>query len=120
MRSYTDLKQSQTIAEILPHDTADQTWERIIIAGANFGIPEEKQYRHNGDMPFNFYSGIGVPCWSLTALLGIIPDVSLNGFMDGKWNAMVQRDGKMIYVDKNNPIDACFELILKLYELKLL
>lgn len=116
MKSYTDLTQSRTLAKILSHDTADQTWQRVVIAGANLGVPDEKQYRHNGDMPFQIYSGIGIPCWSLTALLGVIPDVSLNAFKDGNWNAMVQHDGKMIYEDKDNPVDACYEVIVKLHE----
>lgn len=29
MKAYTDLPQSRTLAEFLPHDSADQTWERI-------------------------------------------------------------------------------------------
>lgn len=116
MKSYTDISQSRTLADILPHDTADQTYERFVIAGAGLNIPDEKQCRHNGDMPFRFYSGIGLPCWSLAALLDVVPEVSLNSFKDGKWNAMVQRDGKMIYADKDNPIDACYEMILKLHE----
>lgn len=121
MKSYTDLKQSRTLAKILSHDTADQTWQRIAIAGANLGVPEEGQYRHNGDMPFQIYSGIGIPCWSLSALLGVIPDVSLNSFKDGNWNAAImQQNGKMLYVDKDNPVDACVELIIKLHEQKLL
>ncbi len=37
-----------------------------------------------------------------------------------RWNAMILHDGKMIYEDKNNPVDACYELILKLHEQKLL
>ena len=28
MKQYTDIEQSRTLAEILPHDTADQTYER--------------------------------------------------------------------------------------------
>ena len=63
-----------------------------------------------------------IPCWSLSALLGAVPgEVSLNSFKDGNWNAaMEQHDGKMIYVDKDSPVDACVELIIKLNELKLL
>ena len=49
MKSYTDLEQSRTLAKILSHDTADQTWERIVIAGSDLDVPESLQYRHNGD-----------------------------------------------------------------------
>ena len=120
MKSYTDLEQSRKLGKILRHDSADQTWERIVIAGANLGVPEEIQYRHNGDMPFQIYSGIGVPCWSLAALVDIIPEVSLNSFKDGSWNAAAQHDGRIIYREKDDPVDACVELIITLHELKLL
>ena len=73
MKGYTDLEQSRKLAEFLPIESADQTWARIAIAGANLNVPEELQYRHNGDMPFQYYSGIGIPCWSLSVLLGLMP-----------------------------------------------
>ena len=119
MKAFSSIEQSKKLAEILPLESADQTWARIVIAGANLDVPEELQYRHNGDMPFKYYSGIGTPCWSLAALLGVLPEVSLNTFKDGNWNAMVQHDSRMIYEDRDNPVDACYELILKLNKLKL-
>lgn len=120
MKAYTDISQSKKLAEFLPHESADHTWQRIAIAGANLDVPEEDQYWHNGNMPFKFCRGMGVPCWSLASLLGVMPEVSLNAFRDGNWNAMVQHDGKMIYGDKNNPVDACVAMIEKLHEQKLL
>ena len=90
IKSYSDLQQSKKLAEILPIESADQTWARIAIAGANLDVPEEIQYRHNGDMPFQYYSGIGTPCWSLAALLGVLPkdesiDCSISfGYYNGK------------------------------------
>ena len=130
MKSYTDLKQSRTLAEFLPHNTSDQTWARIAIAGANLGIPEEKQYRHDGDMPFYFYSGTGVPCWSLAALLDVIKDkcdyfefVYLKRTYDGRANLLVDvyRLSTDVYdVYNKEAVDACVEMILKLHELKLI
>jgi hypothetical protein len=73
IKSYTDIEQSKKLADILPHNTADNTWERVAIAGSNLNVPEELQYVHNGNMPFCFYSGIGVPCWSLAVLLDVLP-----------------------------------------------
>lgn len=72
IKAYTDLKQGRILVEILPHNTADQTYERVAICGENLGVPEEMQYKHN-DVPFKFYSGIGVPCWSLASLLDVLP-----------------------------------------------
>ena len=119
MKSHIDLPQSRILAEFLLHDSADQTWERIAIASANLNVPEELQYRHNGNMPFKCYSGIGVPCWSLTALLDVLPP--------GK--ALIHDKGNLGYkcicknVDTNfhnNSIDACYEMVIKLHELKML
>ena len=114
MKSYTDIEQSKKLAEILPVESADMSYRPYREEG---GIPD-----YHADLcPYNFASWIGVPCWSLTALLGVIPDVSLNSFKDGgDWNVMVQHDGRMIYVDKENPVDACVELIIKLHEQKLI
>ena len=114
MKSYTDLKQSRKLAKILPLDSADMSYRPYREEG---GIPD-----YHADLcPYNFASWIGVPCWSLAALLGVIPDVSLNSFKDGNWNAAIeQQNGKMIYVDKDNPVDACVELITTLHKQKLL
>ena len=108
----TDIKQSQKLIELgIDVDTADmhyvpypndEGWYDIPIIG--------KAY-----IPLN-----QLPCWSLSALLGVIPEVSLNSFKDGGWNVMVKHDGRMIYGDKDNPVDACVELIIKLKEQKLL
>ena len=124
MKAYTDLEQSKKLAEILPHNTADNTWERVTIAGSNLNVPEEQQYIHNGNMPFCFYSGIGVPCWSLAALLDNIPQIKLDSisqfnrkhwrccsYFSSDWHSSEWYD---------NPVDACYEMILILHEQKLL
>ena len=122
MKSYTDIEQSRKLAEILPMDSADQTWQRVVIAGANLGVPEEKQYRHNGDMPFQIYSGIGIPCWSLEALLDVLPFPSLHSTSMGwRCDSYNEEGTSCIFGEpSNNPIDACMEMILKLYKLNLL
>ncbi len=93
LKNYTDFEQSKKLAKILQIESAD------------------------GAITENYHC---VPCWSLAVLLSIVPNVSLNNFTDGTWNAMVERNGKMVWADKNNPLDACVELIIKLHELKLL
>ena len=123
MKQYTDLKQSRTLAKILSHDSADQTWERIVIAGANLGVPEELQYRHNGDMPFQIYSGIGVPCWSLGALLNELNrnywKVSLK-CCGAEWDITYDDEERYLNVSADCAIDAVFEMIVKLKDMNLL
>ena len=126
MKSYTDIEQSKKLAKILPHNTADNTWERVVITGCNLDIPEERQYVHR-DIPFTFFSGIGVPCWSLAALLDVLPEI--NG-VNLKFERVKAEDGydgyyyhieyenKILIPYSKNPVDACYEMILKLYEQK--
>ena len=133
MKSYTDLQQSRTLADILPHDTADQTYERFVIAGSGLNIPDEKQCRHNGDMPFRFYSGIGLPCWSLAALLDVLEQVKeikhqrvtilVGRFAGNQWYVefvKVQDERSVVLEHSKELVDACYEMILKLHELKLI
>lgn len=130
MKSYTDIKQSKKLAEILPKESADQTWEIIAIAGANLGVPEEMQYWHNGNTSCILNSKIGIPCWSLAALLQIMPhciddiyDLVLGKLSDNKgWYVMYDDIDHFVYlyIAKSDLIDACVEIILKLHEEKLL
>ena len=135
MKSYTDLEQSKKLAEILPLDTADQVYERWVIGAENLDVPEEMLYKHNGDMSFIFCSSIGIPCWSLTALLDLLPN---NEHIEttisrGSWGIDTfeylniwrceyedTENQTEFNISADNPVDACYEMILKLHELKLL
>ena len=123
IRSYTTIEQSRKLAETLPLESADQSYIRVSIAGDNFNIPEEMQYKHNGDTPFIFCNGVGIPCWSLAALIKVLP--SIEGFkpvIDLDINQL-RYEGKYrdeLCFDSENLIDACYEMIIKLHELNLL
>ena len=106
IKSYTDLEQSKKLAKILPLESADMNYW----CGTQIRIGGHRTMDKDLD----------VPCWSLAALLSVVSEISLNSFKDGNWNAMVQQNGKIIYSDTNDPVDACYELILKLHELKML
>lgn len=109
IKSYTDYSQAQILRKILPDESADMSW-----VSNGLGKPFARTIPIKGD-PEELCG-----CWSLAALLSVVPEVSLNSFKDGDWNAMVKQNGKMIYSDTNNPVDACYEIILKLNELNLL
>ena len=127
IKAYTDIPQSKKLAEILPHITADDTWEKVVVTGCNLDIPEEQQYVHR-DIPFTYFSGIGVPCWSLAALLDILPKfynryksefrLKLVRNEDNKWCCCYE--AKYYTAQCDNPIDACYEFIIWLNEQKLL
>ena len=116
MKAYTDVSQSKKLAEILPHTSADGTWEKVSICGAKVDIPEDMQYRHK-EIPFFIYSGIGVPCWSLVALLDILPSSTLDSSNDHHYRLHCMERFSEWY---DNPVDACVEMIIELHEQKIL
>ena len=121
---YTDVKQSRELAEILSHKDADATLERIVVAGGNLDIPEEQQYiRHN--IPFCLFSGVGIPCWSLIALIFIISENYYTEiYQDGAaWKIEVEHynnTNDKHNTSADNHIDACVNMILKLHEQNLM
>lgn len=119
MKAYTNLEQSKKLAEILPLESADMHYATWTILDGGF-IVSMNQGETIEELQEDYGNQI-IPCWSLAALLDVVSqEVSLNSFKDGDWNAMVQQNGKMIYSDADNPIDACYELIIKLKEQNLL
>ena len=125
IKSYTNIEQSKKLAEILPFETADMFH---FIHGDNhsetIGIGYSK-------VAAEFYSKTKleyIPCWSLAALLKYLreikPLVYIPILFPNKSEWILQfaeyGHGNVCEVSCNNPIDACYEMILKLKELNLL
>lgn len=125
IKSFTDLQQSKKLAEILPLESADMYWFRDDI---------ETPKIYPKDMMKDSAS-VTVPCWSLAALYGILPNnkketttLSRGGwkiypieYLDNWWCEYEDDDHtKDFAVSADNPVNACYELILKLNELNLL
>ena len=117
IRSYTTIEQSRKLAEILSLESADMYWFRD-------DTETPKIYPKN--MMKDSVS-VTLPCWSLAALLGVLPTKSqivlaINDFQGDRKEkyviGSVEHDNYDCYAD--NPVDACYEMILKLSELNLL
>ena len=143
MKSFTDIEQSKKLAEMLPLESADMHYVRKThdfmgnpIDGEwshpKYGNPNSK---HANYIVQNFESYEKIPCWSLAALLGVIPkridesnvlrmDIDDNDFgiwydeMGGIANFGV--NDKLPDITLKEPVDACVEMIVKLYEKGLL
>ena len=68
MKAYTDIEQSKKLAEILPLESADMWW--------NGFVDEEHSVTWDG-YPNFLSSNICTPCWSLAALLEVLPKIYL-------------------------------------------
>lgn len=140
MKSYTDIEQSKRLAEILPLESADSHYVRNThdfmgnpIDGKwshpKYGNPNSKYANY---IVQNFSSYETIPCWSLAALLKVIPKyINVNNRlrMDiGDHDFAIWYDDisygcvneSLPDIVMESPIDVCVEMIMKLHELKLL
>lgn len=119
MKSYTDIDQSRKLAEILPLNGADMTWskETTITDETEWFITLGLDSDITNDL-FSYRHGYLIPCWSLAALISVLPPIhKLKPILDLEENS-IQYSGIDIYVKADNLVDACYEVILKLHELK--
>ena len=115
VKSYTDLEQSKKLAKILPLESADMGWY----------YSRNPQAARNQMWVGTKAENADIPCWSLAALLDILfyPQLSKDKLGSGKEGWMVS-----VYPDNcrydscwhDNPVDTCYEMIVKLNELKML
>jgi len=121
MKSYTDIKQSKKLAEILPLESADMYYSNINTIYANvikecditwakvlYGSYDIRSFDVCGD----------IPCWSLTALLDVIGNIfkySLD--YNGTSFTLIVGDFE---ITNETTVDVCYEMILKLHEFNLL
>ena len=113
IKSYTDLSQSKTLSKILSPESADMHFVNDKHAGC---VP----YLEMTDGSNPWLKGTNIsPCWSLSALLGVLPNYQLQTQDDGI-GILCSCNGKFNIVTANNPVDACVAMIVKLHEQKLL
>ena len=125
MKSYTTINQSKELMKILPAETADAIWKAEYTTSMSSGDEEPKI---NVDYvlylcAFTYYSGTGIPAWSLGALLeylrsiDLFPDIEADG-ISVKMSVCYDEDhkGVLYSVNELTLIKACFELIKKLSE----
>lgn len=126
MKAYTDIEQSKKLAEILPLESADMCYIQDLLAGCKYG-----EYRpYIGDL-IPAYGQDKIRCWSLSALLEIIPkhikefnvlriDIADNDFAIWYDEIGYGVNTELPDIETKEPVDACYEMILKLKEKNLL
>lgn len=124
MKSCTDLEQSKKLAEILPLESADMHWQYIEEDNGQlqwFYFPKD----------FSINQHDNIFCWSLTALLNIIPkkikdfnvlriDIADESFAIWYDEIGYGVNTELPNIEMKEPVDACCAMILKLHEQKLL
>lgn len=142
MKSYTDIEQSKKLAEILSIESADHHYVRKVTdfmgnpvdgewSQPKYGNPNSKYANY---IIQNFTTYETIPCWSLATLLSVIPQelfdgqyvINITEGCDNRWvltydlveNRIYSFHG--IFSEADNLVDACYEMILKLHEQKLI
>jgi len=130
MKSYTDLKQSKKLAEILPLESADMCWTNhcygAIRSSMTISAKTVDEYKSLLDR-FNDSASIDVfyPAWSLAALLDVLKDnIKIEKTQLDQsdiFTYSIVGDGYNYRTYEHDElIDACVEMIVKLHELKML
>ena len=138
IKSYTDLEQSKRLAEILPLESADMDYIPVVNLKGEYAISvNEWDNDHILDEDW-------IPCWSLAALLNLLPnEISTDDRFECHYQIHIRKyDGgdnttlfqiaygnnrslsgswhDMINTgEKECLIDCCVQMILKLHELNL-
>lgn len=119
-KAFTSLKQSKKLAEFLPLESADMCWTPFDEKwDAYLGAPHPDAIKKE------------IPCWSLAALLDIIPkrikDFNVLRIDIGEKDFAIWYDEigygvntELPDITLESPTDACVEMIIKLNEQKLL
>ena len=116
IKRFTDLAQAKKLAEILPFESADMWYQHIGIS-----------IKNGSEKPIYFpmiirddESDEDIPCWSLAALIDVLPKIhGLKPILDLE-ECSIQYSGVDLYITAGNIVDVCVDMILKLNELKIL
>lgn len=123
IKSYTDISQSKKLAEILPLESADICYIKHSSSdNLNWRFDDDFPPMILGNVPISEMTVEVLPCWSLSALLGVLPKIINNETLFIETSAALWHIGyRNIYTARaDNPVDACYEMIVKLYEKNLL
>jgi hypothetical protein len=109
IKSYTDIEQSKKLAKILPIESADMYY------WCADHYPKEDWIIEVGTPDDNYEC---ICAWSLAALLNVLLEYHLSS--PNPLSSMHCCRVNDIETYANNQVDACYDLILKLNELKML
>jgi hypothetical protein len=128
MKQYTDIEQSKKLTEILPIESADMCFN------TRSNMPPLMVPYSRFNEFFNMETpAFLIPCWSLSALLSILPVscddgrhclalINSNPNGEIEWLCSYEDDSGNLMMEcySGNQIDACYEMVLKLHEQKVL
>lgn len=131
-RIATTIDQSKKLLELgIDVNTADMVWIEDYLGYDSDGKRKHGKYRLYGDMLIPAYGQDSVHAWSLSALVDILPndEVTITTVTKGGWDSEAAKYLNLWFahyetekhdddftLSADNPIDAAFEMVVKLKE----
>ena len=120
IKSFTSLEQSKKLAKILPLESADMYYFD--------DNGEEPKFKVRNGITYYYASEDCLCCWSLAALLSVLPKIGAEEPMiiklyyanEPKERYICEYGLTNITSEYDNPVDACYEMIIRLHDLKML
>ena len=124
MKAYTDLEQSRKLAKILPIESADMCYIKHASSdNPTWRFDDDIPPMILGNVPINEVNEETLPCWSLAALIKVLPEIEylkpsidLSPLLDSDKVAIYYLLEDSPYITKDNLLDAVFEMLLWLKE----
>ena len=127
MKSYTDISQSKKLAEILPIESADMYYSEL----ENDSFPQLIRVHLTNENWKQLYPDVLLPAWSLAALIDMLPPkivyeateyfLEIDKNPDKSYDVVYNwKYFPLLACNNETLVDACYEIILKLHELKML
>ena len=110
IKSYTDIKQSKKLAEFLPLESADMKWIFSPHHDKHFPLLNGSIFKIGNDPR-------DLPCWSLAALLSVLPYPEIwQDHSTNRWAcSSLIKDTEYLW-ESENPVDSCVEVIIKFHK----
>lgn len=119
MKVYTDIEQSKILAKILPIVSADMWYSHYGHPGYNSVIAYNEEQWFLCQIRNSYHDDI--PCWSLAALIELLPPVyTLKPMIDLEGNSIYYSGHNTLCTNGDTLIDACVNMIINLKKLNLL
>ena len=106
MKAFTDISQGKKLAEILPMESADMYLDYDFLKHEVYAMIMDDQF-----------DDTCIRAWSLAALLDALPSSTLDSSNDHYYRSYCMERFTEWH---DNAVDACYEMIIKLHEQKLL
>ena len=108
IKSFTSLEQAKILEKILQPKSADMCYIQDLLAGCKYG--DYQPYIGN---LFPAYGQGKIRCWSLVALLNVLPSATLDSSDNHYYR--LHCEGKFTEWH-DNPVDACYEMIVSRFK----